>query len=162
MLGLKLIHVSELELWWVFLRAELQMFVGFLCSYARAPGKLYDMGVNVNMCLYIYSWWRHQMDAFSALLAPCARNSPVTGEFPAQRPVTRSFDVFCDLRLNKRLNKQSWGRWFETPSCQLWHHCNVLSIMVWQKSVCIYDLPILVLAFQSLHMYVVLPIMVII
>ena len=50
------------------------------------------------------SWWRHQMETFSALLAICAGNSPVTGEFPAQRPVTRSFDVFFDLRLNKRLN----------------------------------------------------------
>ena len=40
-------------------------------------------------------WWRHQMETFSALLAICAGNSPVTGEFPAQRPVTRSFDVFC-------------------------------------------------------------------
>ena len=38
-----------------------------------------------------------------------------TGEFPAQRPVTRSFDVFFDLHLNKWLSKQSWGWWFETP-----------------------------------------------
>ena len=45
------------------------------------------------------SWWRHQMETFSALLALCAGNSPVTGEFPSQRPVTRSFDVFFDLRL---------------------------------------------------------------
>ena len=43
------------------------------------------------------------METFSALLAICAGNSPVTGEFPTQRPVTRSFDVFFDLRLNKRL-----------------------------------------------------------
>ena len=43
---------------------------------------------------------------------------------PAQRPVTRSFDVFFDLRLNKRLSKQSWGWWFETPSRSLWRHCN--------------------------------------
>ena len=46
------------------------------------------------------------------------------GEFPAQRPVTRSFDVFFDLSLNKRLSKQSWGWWFETSSGSLWHHCN--------------------------------------
>ena len=52
-----------------------------------------------------YAWWRHQMETFSALLAICAGNSPVTGEFPAQRPVMRSFDVFIDLRLNKRLSK---------------------------------------------------------
>ena len=43
---------------------------------------------------------------------------------PAQRPVTRSFDVFFDLRLNKRLSKRSWGWWFDTQSCPLWRHCN--------------------------------------
>ena len=46
------------------------------------------------------TWWRHQMETFFALLAICAGNSPVTGEFPAQRPVMRSFDVFVDLHLN--------------------------------------------------------------
>ena len=46
------------------------------------------------------------------------------GEFPVQRPVTWSFDVFFDLRLNKRLCKQSWGWWFETPSRPLWRHRN--------------------------------------
>ena len=46
-------------------------------------------------------------------------------EFPAQMPVTRSFDVFFDLHLNKRLSKQSWGWWFETPSRSLWRHRNV-------------------------------------
>ena len=66
------------------------------------------------------SWWRHQMETFSMLLAICAGNSPVTGELPAQRPVTRSFDVFLDLRLNERLSKQSLGWWFETPSRTLW------------------------------------------
>ena len=54
-----------------------------------------------------FTWWRHQMETFTALLAICAGNSPVTGEFPAQMPVTRSFDVFFDLRLNKMLSKQS-------------------------------------------------------
>ena len=68
-----------------------------------------------------FPWWRHQMEAFSALPALCAGNSPLTGEFPSQRPVTRSFDVFFDLRLNKRLSKQSRRRRFETPS--LWRHC---------------------------------------
>ena len=46
------------------------------------------------------------------------------GEFPTQRPVTRSFDVFFDLCLNKRLSKQQWGWWFETLSCSLWRQCN--------------------------------------
>ena len=45
------------------------------------------------------------METFSALLAICVGNSSVTGEFPAQRPVTRGFDVFFDLRLRKRLRK---------------------------------------------------------
>ena len=49
------------------------------------------------------------METFSALLAICAGNSLVSGEFPAQRPVTRSFDVFFDSRLNKQLSKQSWA-----------------------------------------------------
>ena len=46
------------------------------------------------------------------------------GEFPAQRPVTRSFDVPFDLRSNKRLSKQWRGWWFETQSCPLWRHRN--------------------------------------
>ena len=65
---------------------------------------------------YSKSWWRHQMETFSALLDVCAGNSLVTGEFSTQRPVTRSFDVFFDLRLNKWLSKQSWGWWFDTLS----------------------------------------------
>ena len=69
-------------------------------------------------------WWRHQMETFSALLAICRWNSPVPGEFPTQRPVTRSFDVFFDLHLNDRLSKQLWGWWFETLSRPLWRHCN--------------------------------------
>ena len=64
------------------------------------------------------------MKTFSALLAICAGNLPVTVEFPGQRPVTRRFDAFFDLCLNKRLSKQSWGWWFETPSCPLWRHNN--------------------------------------
>ena len=68
---------------------------------------------------------RHQMETFSALLVICAGNSPVTGEFPAQSPVTRSCDVFFKQLLNKRLSKQWWGWWFETPSCPLWRYCDV-------------------------------------
>ena len=66
------------------------------------------------------------METFSALLAICAGNSPVPGEFPAQRPVTRSFDVYFDLRPNKRLSKQSLGWWFETLSPPLWRHRNAV------------------------------------
>ena len=78
-------------------------------------------GLVMHICI---TWWRHKMETFSALLAICAGNSPVTGEFPAQRPVTRSFDVFFDLRPTIRLSKQSWGWRFQTPSHPLWRHCN--------------------------------------
>ena len=71
------------------------------------------------------AWWRHQMETFSTLLAICAGNSSFTGEFLAQGPVTRSFGVFFDLRLNKRLRKQSWVWLFEMPSHPFWRHCNV-------------------------------------
>ena len=50
------------------------------------------------------------------------------GEFPTQRPVTRSFDVFFDLRLNKRLSKQPLGWWFETPAWSLWRHRNAIMV----------------------------------
>ena len=66
------------------------------------------------------------METFSALLAICAGKSPVTGEFPAQRPVTWSFDVFFDLCQNKHLSKQWRGWWFETPSSPSWCLCNVM------------------------------------
>ena len=62
----------------------------------------YEMRLEV-----IKAWWRHQMKTISSSLVICAGNSPVHGEFPAQRPLTRSFRVFFNLRLNEHLNKQS-------------------------------------------------------
>ena len=57
------------------------------------------------------------------------------GEFPTQRPVTRSFDVCFDLRLNKRLSKHSWGWWFETLSWSLWRHHNAsVRIRTWTRN----------------------------
>ena len=49
------------------------------------------------------------METFSALLAPCEGNPPETGGFRSQRPVTRSFGIFFDLRLRK-----DWAK-IETP-----------------------------------------------
>ena len=56
-------------------------------------------------------------------------------EFTSPRwiPRTKAFDVFFDLRLNKRLSKQWQGWWFETPSCQLWRHCNVNTVKKWNN-----------------------------
>ena len=76
------------------------------------------------------TWWGQQMKTFSALLDLCAGNSPVTDEFPSQRPVTRTFDVFFDLHLSKRLSKQSKRWWFKRRSRLLWRHCNDFQIMV--------------------------------
>ena len=64
------------------------------------------------------------METFSTLLALCAGNSPVTGDFLSQMPVTRCFDIFFDMCMNKRFSKQSRRWWFETPSRSLWRHCN--------------------------------------
>ena len=69
--------------------------------------------------------WRHQIEPFFRVTGPLCGKITGPGEFPAQRPVTRSFDVFFDLRPNKRLSKQSWGWWFETPPWSLWRQCNV-------------------------------------
>ena len=58
------------------------------------------------------------------VIGPLWGNPPVTGGFPSQRPVRRGFDIFFDVRLNKRLGKKSRCRWFETPWPSLWRHCN--------------------------------------
>ena len=120
-------------------------------SYARftEPKKrFYSFQVSQNgSCHDDVIKWKHYW--MKTLLALCAGNSPVTGEFPSQRPVTRSFDVFFDLRLNKRLSKQSRGWRFETPSRPLWPHHNVehiplscwmgstVSLLVWTVDGCL-------------------------
>ena len=65
--------------------------------------ELLQTGILLSMCENPQSssaWWRHEMETFFALLVLCAGNSPVTVEFPSQKPVTRSLDVFFDLRMN--------------------------------------------------------------
>ena len=66
------------------------------------------------------------------------------GEFTGHhtKPVTGSFDAFFKLRLNKRLNEQSWGWWFETPSHSLWRHCNAsrTCVHIWNKYRIMYEL----------------------
>ena len=74
----------------------------------------------------IHPWWRFQMETLSALLVLCEGNPHL--------PVTRSFDIFFDLHLNKRLSKQSRGRWFEMPSRSLWRYCNARTTPTRRKS----------------------------
>ena len=75
------------------------------------------------------------METFAMLLALCVGNSPATSEFPSQRPMMRSFDVFFDLRLNLQLSKQSWHQWLETALHSLWCHCNGYIIKATFKNV---------------------------
>ena len=109
----------------LIISCQQQLAQAAICHLMRLP----DTGCRdgKTRLFQLMPWWRHQMETFSALLAFCAGNSPVTGEFPEQTPVTQSFDVFFDLRLNKRLSKQSRRRWLKTPSRSLWRHSNATS-----------------------------------
>ena len=103
-------------------------------SVHRAATSRRDIAPSVNATLrFHWKWWSlgdpllgnpsdfsHKMEAFFALLAFYAGKSPVTGEFPSQRPVTLSFDVFFDLRMDKRLCKQLRCQWFESQLRSLW------------------------------------------
>ena len=65
---------------------------------------------------------------------------------PHKRPVTRSFNIFFHLRPNKRLSRQSWGWWFETPSCPLWRRCNGFEVLQMYKWFARY--------YKKSHMYI--------
>ena len=82
------------------------------------------------------TWWRNQVETFSALLAICAGNSPVPGEVPAQRPVTQSFHVFW---MNRWVNTRKAG------DLRRYHaHYDVLAMSWWpsQYSLCVQTLAI--------------------
>ena len=101
----------------IFHRRSLYTFYGIVyrrICVLRGPTEL----MAVRLCLEDKHCSNNMMTSSNGklpeLLAICAGNSPVTGEFPAQRLVTRNFDSFFHLGRNKRLSKQSWGCWFET------------------------------------------------
>ena len=77
---------------------------------------------------WLAACWHHMMTSSNGnifrVTGPLCGEFTGPGEFPAQRPVTQSFDVFFHLRLNKRLSKQPWDWWFETPGWSLWRHRN--------------------------------------
>ena len=132
---------THLNTWWRHQMEIVSAFRARLFPLPDGPGQVtLPVGqVDLDRFFFFISYkqieefqnsWSRASDDFEkrralALLAICVGNSPVPSEFPAQRPVTRSFDVFFNLRLNKRLSKQSWGWWFETLSRPLWRHRNV-------------------------------------
>ena len=99
--------------------------------------------INLSSVIVVSRWWsRRPVDIYMMMSANgnifrltghLCEEFTVPGEFPAQRPVTRNFDVFFDLRLNKRLRKQSWGWWFEMLSRPLWRHCKCLVLLLRHK-----------------------------
>ena len=102
---------------------------GAVCCWPHCRGK-YNADFKLQPCNWGEVWVRIHDDVLKWKHFPrnwpfVRGNSPVPGEFPTQRPVTRNFDVFFDLRLNKRLSKQWWGWRTETLSCPLWRHCHV-------------------------------------
>ena len=123
-------EVNETTRWYPKISNSIPVFINIQLTQTHRNTKIYnDNSVNNTRLLWVkfaqmkifqqifnergnqqnehLIWWRHQMETFSALLVIWAGNSPVPGEFPWQRPVTWSFDVFFDLRLNKLLSKQS-------------------------------------------------------
>ena len=97
----------------------------FLCQYSMYRQKSYRC--NISYALTVFMMTSSNGNIFR-VTGPLCGEFTGPGEFPTQRPVTRSFDVFFDLRLNKRLSKQPWGWWFETLSWSLWRHRNVTII----------------------------------
>ena len=93
------------------------------CTWEMYP-LLLSYGLMYHTCITKLSWWRHQLETL--VTGPLCGEFTGPGEIPTQRPVTRSFDVFFDLGLNKRLTKQPWVWWFETPAWSLWRQCNVM------------------------------------
>ena len=111
--------------WW--LRWELGILTRpYCCSTSLA--NLNTMGKQITWIVWemMQTWWHHQMEPFSMLLAIVQgiHWSPVNSLHKGQWCRALMFPLISSWIMNKQLSKQSWGWWFETPSCSLWHHCN--------------------------------------
>ena len=148
---LKFANLSNLQIWHIILPclwfpkalSEFVLFrkvtivkIWYICG-CDTPEWHYHEGAFIMKSVRQESWWRHQMETFSVLLDLCVGNSLVTGEFPSQRTEMHSFDVFFDLHLYKRLNKQLWRWWFEMPSRSFWCHFNGCEACICLKTSCI-------------------------
>ena len=101
--------------------SESQHIWFYIIHVATLPGNLWTQWPRRYSALESAPFCKRPQPTVASGCPPCGR---LCGEFPSQRPVARSFDVFFDLRLNKWLSEQSKRRWFETPLCSLCRHCN--------------------------------------
>ena len=106
-----IVKACELAALWSL--RSVKKFCDAFISYQSVPGEINTEQGDIP---HVTSMMTSLNGNLFRLTGPLCGNSPVTGEFPSQRLVTLSFDVFFDLRLNKRFSKQSRRRWFETPS----------------------------------------------
>ena len=123
---LSLSRVVLNRFYWQFLRLYFYISRRFFSSrgmgagmWEYQPGWSNEQIMTISICMMTSS-----NGSIFRVTGPFCGEFTGPGDFPAQRPVTRSFDVFFDLRLNKRLSKQPWGWWFETPAWSLWRHRN--------------------------------------
>ena len=105
-----------------------------LTQYRNNPGKYISTKLaNWRQCCWFITMTSLNENIFRV-------TDPLCGDFtgqrwiPPTRSVTRNFDVFFGLRLNWILSKQSWRRWFETPSRSLWRHYNVMWLQTYNIS----------------------------
>ena len=136
-------HLHAFNTNWIRIMRSDFMISNYFHIFQGQWSSLKPESAGINLMTWQPCWWpcsyRHQgqfptydcacmmpssYGNISALLALGKGNQPVTGWFSSQRPVTLSFDVFLDLRVNKHLRKQSRLQWFETPSRSLWRLCN--------------------------------------
>ena len=113
---------------WCFINLVFMHLVNFTCYTAIDCIVDEEEARNLGWIMSSHPVTSHMMTSSNGnifrVTGPLCGEFTGPGEFPTQRPVTRSFDVFFDLRLNKRLSKQPWGWWFETLSWSLWRHRN--------------------------------------
>ena len=115
-----------------FMLASLDIFVYYYwnCDIALCNSFCFPFadGTSYGQIILVSKYQFHMMTSSNGdifrVTGPLCGEFTGPGEFPTQRPVTRSFDVFFDLRLNKRLSKQPRGWWFQTQLWSLWRHCN--------------------------------------
>ena len=103
-------------------------WMGPYIEWSLPEWKMFTTGQpnHIDLKLFIICMMTSSNENIFRVTGPLCGEFTGSGEFPTQRPVTRSFDAFFDLRLNKPLSKQPWGWWFETLSWSLWRHRNGL------------------------------------